>query len=59
MGIVKIFRVVNKLVFIRAKTRREKPFTQTRKVQNMMLWAISHFHTVLLFLIPIFGLCCK
>ena len=33
--IVKIFRRVNKLVFIQAETRREKTFIQTRKLHRI------------------------
>ena len=42
--IVKIFRKINKLVFIQAQTRREKTFIQTREgVQNITLYVICTF----------------
>ena len=49
MAITKIVRRVNKPVVIRAETSREKKLIQTRKVQNMMLRAIVHFHAALSF----------
>ena len=37
----------------------EKKHSNEESVQNITLYAILHFHAALLFLTPIFGLCCK